>query len=127
MAVNISNLRTYFLRGLVITAVSLVVHITVYAVIFILPTYLPEYWWLSWVIFLLWLPLSILFLGWLATEVVLHWLPAVKIEVKPALLAREAGHQKYQYPRKTILKYDFPDMLRNLKKFTEKREKQLEK
>jgi len=61
----------------------------VYATIFILPTYLPEYWWLSWVLFLVWLPLSIVFLGWLATEVVLHWVPAIRIEVKPAFTAEK--------------------------------------
>jgi len=89
MTITPREIKNYFLRGLVITSVSAIVHIIVYAVIFILPTYLPEYWWLSWVIFLLWLPLSILFLGWLATEVVLHWVPAIRIEVKPAFTAKK--------------------------------------
>ena len=93
MAVTpVERIKIYFLRGLLITAISTIAFIIVYAIIFMIPTYFPDYWWLSWILFFLWLPGSIIFLGWLATQVVLHWIPAVRVEVKPAILAHEAGH-----------------------------------
>jgi len=85
----VKRIRNYFLRGLAISVVFLIYTVIYYYLAFMLPTWLPGYGWIAWLLVVLWIPISFIVLGWIATEVVLRWIPAVKVEVKPAITLTE--------------------------------------
>jgi len=69
---------TYFLRGLVIAIVTFIVSIPYY-LLYMLFAWLSTQYAAAWVITLLlaivWLPISFLILGWVATKTVKDWIP----------------------------------------------------
>lgn len=82
----VRRIRDYFLRGLAISVVFLIYTIIYYYLAFMLPTWLPGYSWIAWLLVVLWIPVSFIVLGWIATEVVLRWIP-VKVVVRPEYTA----------------------------------------